>query len=173
MSLNTASMSSPSNHFINLFRYTHWANRQMIEALLEATPPETRPLRRARALLSHLLRAQDVWLGRVQNTDAAQLPFWEEDPLDECVRRSEESSRDWLAFLRGCTDSDFARPVHYQNSKGTPFATDLQDLAAHVVNHATHHRAQIALLLREAGLEPPATDYIFYVRRSEDRLQED
>jgi uncharacterized damage-inducible protein DinB len=33
-----------------------------------------------------------------------------------------------------------------------------------VVNHGTHHRAQIALLLREAEIAPPATGYIYYLR---------
>ena len=165
-------MNDQQKHFIGLFRYTRWANARIVEALSETSILESEPLRRARALLSHLLRSQVVWLGRVQGTEAAQLPFWDEDPLDECARRSEASSRDWLAFLRGCSKADLARPVHYQNSKGKPFATDLQDIAAHVVNHSTHHRAQIALLLREAGLEPPATDYIFYVRSAEAHPQE-
>lgn len=161
-------MATGNEHFADLFRYTRWANTLVIDALRGSDVSERKSLRRARALLSHLLRAQVVWLGRVQGTDAARLPFWETDSLDECARRSEASHRDWLSFLHGCSDGDLARPVRYQNSKGKEFATALRAIATHVVNHSTHHRAQIALLLREAGLEPPATDYIFYVREAEE-----
>ena len=55
-------------------------------------------------------------------------------------------------------------PVAYTNSSGTAFETPLRDILTHVVNHGTHHRAQIALVLREAGIAPPATDYIYFVR---------
>lgn len=160
-------MPDPRVHFADLFRYTRWANALVIEALREADESQHESLRRARTLLSHLLRAQVVWLGRVQSTEAAQLSFWETDALDACAWRNDESARDWLAFLNDCSETDLVQPVRYQNSQGTAFATGLSDIAAHVVNHATHHRAQIALLLREAGLEPPATDYIFYVREAE------
>jgi uncharacterized damage-inducible protein DinB len=34
----------------------------------------------------------------------------------------------------------------------------------HVVNHATYHRGQVASKLKRLGVEPPATDFIFWVR---------
>ncbi|MCS3649485.1 putative damage-inducible protein DinB [Salinibacter ruber] len=52
----------------------------------------------------------------------------------------------------------------YTNSTGTRFETPLRDCRRDVVNHGTHHRAQIALVLREADGAPPPTDYIFFVR---------
>jgi uncharacterized damage-inducible protein DinB len=33
-----------------------------------------------------------------------------------------------------------------------------------VVNHASYHRAQVAMLLRQIGLEPINTDFITYDR---------
>ena len=35
----------------------------------------------------------------------------------------------------------------------------------HVVNHATLHRGQVVGMIRQLGIEPPATDLIFYLRR--------
>ena len=32
----------------------------------------------------------------------------------------------------------------------------------HVVNHATYHRGQIASKLKRLGVEPPATDFVFW-----------
>ncbi len=154
-----------ANHFVGLFRYTRWADEKVIAALREAASgAEADPLRRARALLSHALRAQAVWLGRIQRSDDARLPFWETDSLDECARRSAANAEAWTRFLEKQSPADLEKEIRYQNSKGRVFTTALHEIAAHVVNHSTHHRAQAALFLREAALEPPATDYIFYAR---------
>jgi uncharacterized damage-inducible protein DinB len=118
---------------------------------------------RAVMLLSHLLRAQDIWYGRVAGTDHADLDLWTTDPLPACAERLEASTRRWAALLDD-HDGALDTPVAYTNSSGTAFETPLRDILLHVVNHGTHHRAQIALLLRGADVAPPATDYIFFRR---------
>ena len=147
-------------HLRDQFHYTRWANDQIIEAMEEWDDPLPD---RTLLLLSHLLRAQDVWLGRIQGEP--NLPaIWAEDTLQECRTRAEQSAEAWLDFLQECSEEAFDKTISYQNSKGHPFENELRELCGHVVNHSTHHRAQIAMLLREAGGEPPATDYIFYAR---------
>jgi uncharacterized damage-inducible protein DinB len=156
-------MTSPSPRTaadINvLFQYTRWANDRVLDAMQSAdAPPE-----RALELFSHLLRTQDVWYGRVEGTEHADLDFWATDPLPACAERLDASTRRWQRVLderSGALDD----PIAYTNSSGTAFETPLRDICTHVVNHGTHHRAQIALVLREAGIEPPTTDYIFYLR---------
>lgn len=149
-----------SDDFATLLRYTRWANAQVLSVLRDAgAAPE-----RARALLSHLLRTQDVWYGRVEGTDHAHLDFWATDTLPACAERAEASARRWRTLLHDTADDDLDRSVSYTNSKGTAYDTSLRDILTHVFNHGTHHRAQIALLLREAGVAPPVTDYIYFVR---------
>jgi len=41
----------------------------------------------------------------------------------------------------------------------------LLDQMQHVVNHATMHRGQVVGMVRQLGIEPPATDLIFFLRR--------
>jgi uncharacterized damage-inducible protein DinB len=119
---------------------------------------------RALGLFSHLLRAQDVWYGRVEDTDHAALDFWTTDTLSDCADRLDASTERWKRVLSTRAADDPDQPVVYTNTSGTQFETPLRDVCRHVVNHGTHHRAQIALVLREAGIAPPATDYIFFVR---------
>jgi uncharacterized damage-inducible protein DinB len=146
--------------FQSLFRYTHWANERICSTLQAADGvPE-----RAVDLFSHVLRTQDVWFGRVKGTDHANLDFWRSDDLSTCADRLAASSVRWRAALDEWSADDLDQPINYTNSKGTVFETPLRDLLSHVVNHGTHHRAQIALLLREADVAPPPTDYIFFVR---------
>lgn len=146
--------------FESLFRYNRWANGRVLDAMraAEAVPD------RAVELFSHLLRAQDVWYGRVRDTEHANLDLWVEEDLAACAERAEASADRWHTVLEACAAEDLDRAVAYTNSKGTHFETPLRDVLTHVVNHGTHHRAQIALVLREADIPPPATDYIFYLR---------
>ena len=151
----------PGTDAATLLQYNRWASDRVLDALQStADVPE-----RAVELFSHLLRAQDVWYGRVAGTEHATLNFWATDPLSTCAERLDASTRRWQAVLdeRG---GNLDQPISYTNSKGTAFETPLRDILTHVVNHGTHHRAQIALVLREADVVPPATDYIFYRREA-------
>jgi uncharacterized damage-inducible protein DinB len=142
-----------------LFRYTRWAHGRVLEAMQGADAPD-----RAVTLFSHLLRAQDVWYGRVAGTEHAGLDLWTTESLPDCAERLEASTRRWDTILRRRVPDDLDRAIAYTNSSGTAFETPLRDVLTHVVNHGTHHRAQIALLLREAEIAPPATGYIYYLR---------
>lgn len=144
----------------SLFRYTRWAHDRVLDALQAADEAPARAV----ALFGHLLRAQDVWYGRVQGTEHADLDLWAETTLPACAERLGASTRRWETILRERVPDDLDQGIAYTNSKGTPFETPLRDIFYHVVNHGTHHRAQIALLLREADTAPPATDYIYYLR---------
>lgn len=155
-----APQARTATDFQFLFRYTHWANVRILDTMQAADAvPE-----RAVELFSHLLRTQDVWVGRVQGTDHADLDPWGEEDLSACADRLVASTRRWQTVLDERGPNGLDQSIAYTNSKGTDFETPLRDLLSHVVNHGTHHRAQIALLLREADIAPPATDYIFFVR---------
>lgn len=155
-----ASSSRTIQDFDSLLQYNRWASRRILDAMqLADAVPE-----RAVELFSHLLRAQDVWYGRVQETDHADLDFWATESLSACAERFEASTRRWQTVLEDYEDLD--QFISYTNSKGTPFETPLRDILTHVVNHGTHHRAQIALVLREDDIAPPPTDYIFYLRET-------
>jgi uncharacterized damage-inducible protein DinB len=54
--------------------------------------------------------------------------------------------------------------VHYKNSKGEPWTSNVADVIQHVVFHSAYHRGQIASDVRAAGKEPAYTDFIHAVR---------
>lgn len=149
----------PTPEARTLLRYTQWAHNRVLDTLHSADAVPERILE----LMSHLLRTQDVWYGRVASPDHAALDFWAVDDLRTCAERAENSMERWRSLVADRIDR-LDQLVSYTNSSGTAFEPPLRDILRHVVNHSTHHRAQIALLLREAGIPPPATDYIFFVR---------
>jgi uncharacterized damage-inducible protein DinB len=62
-------------------------------------------------------------------------------------------------------DNAFEEIVYYKNLRGDGYENKLEDILAHLINHGTHHRAQIGQELKLAGVENlPVTDYIFYIR---------
>lgn len=143
-----------------LVQYSAWANDRMLSTLQAADDVPGKTVE----LMSHLLRAQDIWYGRVQKSDHADVALWADDDLAACVERAEASIRRWQKLLEDRSAEALDQSIAYTNSKGTAYETSLRDIVRHVVNHGTHHRAQIALLLRQAEVAPPPTDYIFFLR---------
>lgn len=157
-------MSMPASRtaedFETLFQYNRWANGRVLDTMRAAEDvPE-----RALELYSHLLRAQDHWYGRVEDTEHATLDFWTTESLSACAERLTASTQRWQSVLRERATGNLDQMIAYTNSKGTAYETSLRDILTHVVNHGTHHRAQIALVLRNAEIPPPSTDYIYFVR---------
>ena len=154
------SESRTADDFETLFQYNRWANGRVLDTIQAAEDVPERVLE----LFSHLLRAQDHWYGRVQGTDHASLDFWKTESVSACAERLEASTQRWQAVLEEQAAENLDQMISYTNSKGTSYETSLRDILTHVVNHGTHHRAQIALVLRNADIAPPPTDYIYFVR---------
>lgn len=149
-------------HFRRLFEYDLWANREVLSALQRCQNPPAKTLQ----LLSHILAAEKIWHTRLRREDSSVLPVWPDHPLKECESLMTEVYQNWLTFLEGLSLERLAEKIHYKNSKGTPFETAAGDILMHVVIHGEHHRGQITTLLRQAGEQPPVTDFIAFVRNS-------
>lgn len=157
-------------HFAFLLGFDVWANAAAAHALTDAfhDEPPGHPLREAVRLFVHVTRSSALWLGRVQQTDDARLDIWPEQVdralLAEGAGRAPQTAAAWRALLEATPAADLRRPVVYHNLSGTRYETPLAEIVAHVVNHGSHHRGQIARRLREAGIAPPVLDLIAYAR---------
>lgn len=140
--------------------HTLWGNRRALEALRgTATPPP-----QAVRLLAHLCGAETVWLLRLRGEDPRTVPIWPEWDLEECAERLPANGEAYRAFLTSLTEGGLAEVLTYANSTGRVFETAVGDILHHVFAHGAYHRGQIALLMRQAGLEPVNTDFITFVR---------
>lgn len=148
------------HHLIKLFQYSEWANDRLLTSL-EAHPHDD-----ALRLMNHILGAQDVWLSRIDHGFEGEWALQDTRPIAECRAGNRRSTGAWIAYLGRIDDEALEAAIHYKNLAGLPFENLLKDLVTHVLNHATHHRAQISTLLRQAGATPPGTDYIYYLRES-------
>ena len=141
-----------------LFRYNEWANGEVLQSLRGGAAPE-----KAVQLLAHIVAAEWLWLERIRGVPQS-YPVWPEWKLEEVEQQIAASSAAWLQFLRSCGEPELEREFEYTNSKGMHYRNKVGDAALHVAMHGTYHRGQIAMLVRQHGMEPAYTDFIEGVR---------
>jgi len=143
------------HHFERLYDYNDWANDLFCQKLAEIACKDGEILR----LLSHVHNAQTIWLNRIMQVDKTH-GVWEIYTLEECIAHIKSSSQAWKLWLKD--QKDFDRKVAYKNSIGKSYVMDLADIVIHVANHSTHHRGQIATLLRQQSIDPPKADFYYF-----------
>ncbi|SHL99727.1 Uncharacterized damage-inducible protein DinB (forms a four-helix bundle) [Mucilaginibacter sp. OK098] len=148
-------------YFTRLLNYDKYANETILNAIIKANMPE-KPVE----LMAHLLVAQQIWLSRCKGLPAvggALWPDWKADTFSDIIAKN---SNEWLNYIDSLQENDFEKSIPYKNSKGESFENKLPDVLAHLINHGTHHRAQIGQQLKFAGADSlPNTDYIAYIRQ--------
>jgi uncharacterized damage-inducible protein DinB len=150
------------DYFIHLFNYDRHSNLQIAEMIGKPGDPE-KPVQ----LMAHLLASQQVWLARVKHEPTVGGALWPDWKVDTFLQTIHYNHRGWMNFLDHLQPHDLDNMVSYKNSRGESFENKLSDVLAHVINHGTHHRAQIGQYLKIAGIDLPPTDYIFYIRELE------
>ena len=148
-------------YFTRLYAYNEWANLQLLDLLQPHPAQLTEEIFIA---LSHYLAAQEIWISRIQGRPANVKGVWEIYDLPTCEKLAADTAAAWNSYVPTMTTEDYYRKIAYKNTKGDYYETPVIDIMAHCVNHATYHRAQIARLLRQAGVIPINTDFITYAR---------
>jgi uncharacterized damage-inducible protein DinB len=148
--------------------YSEWASGRLLRA---AAALSTGELERnfgtadggVLGTLVHVFAADRAWLARVQGQPYAdpqgqerELPF-----LSVAWPALHARWKEWAAAL---ADDAVTQMLAYKDLKGNPWETPLWQIVLHVVNHATHHRGQVAGFLRSLGHVPPPLDLIAYYR---------
>ena len=121
--------------------------------------------------LTHMAGAEWIWLERWHGCSPAKAEAWSmwttgivrgpgvlNDRWQELIDRR--------AQLISALDEDrLAAELPFKLLSGDPSSMPLVDQMQHVANHATMHRGQVVGMIRQLGIEPPATDLLFYLRR--------
>lgn len=156
----------------DLFDYHWWANRRLWDvASALGEEAATRAMGKhfsfvsLKGMFAHLYAADFVWFSRFAGTSPERLK-------DESDFASMKALRDqwdaWeaqnRAFIAGLTEDDLGRPLDFRDTAGRPGRLPLGGLLHHVVNHATHHRSEIATMLTIMSGSPPPTDFVVYLR---------
>lgn len=150
-----------------LFEYNRWANRRLLAAAGELSPEELdRDLRGSfgsiKGTLRHLLWGERGWLLFWRESDfGPELSPEELSDLPTIVREWNALEANKDAFLGGLTDAALAAPRNVDENGYV-----LSELLQHAVNHSTHHRGQVVLMLRQLGKTPPGTGFRQFLTES-------
>jgi uncharacterized damage-inducible protein DinB len=154
-----------TEYFKRLFEYDFWANERMLAAM-EATPELAEE---AVKKMSHLLMAKALWLSRLMPNIQVH-PMDVMMPADQRKQVNGELKKRLEDHLAPLTPEKLAGKIAYKNTKGIPSEFVLSDILAHLANHGTYHRGQVATLIKKSGGTPPETDFIVFVSQEKARI---
>jgi len=143
--------------FKELYEYSHHFNQRLMEIFLahqDATSD------RSLQLLNHLVNAQHVWNSRILGI-SPRLGVWDLHLFEDLKSLDIENMNQSIYIL---DQKDLENIISYTNTKGGQYSNIIRDILFHVINHSTHHRAQISSDLKINGIEPIPMDYVFYKR---------
>lgn len=144
-----------------LFIFDLWCTRKITDLLIEMQEFSSRPA--CAAFLSHIINAQVIWYGRVLDRDISGLDLWEELDVNDIKKEAKKAHKQWIDLI-GDHDLELDTTLVYQNTKGVTYSSRFSDICTHLILHGQHHRAQINLLLGQAGIDALPIDYIHYTR---------
>ena len=150
-----------ADRLLRLFEYDNWANEQILLSLQDNLSFEG--AQKAVKYFAHISGSQQMWMNRINDKPLDDIQIWPDYGLPEALQQLKTLNQQWKKLI-ATNKNKLDKIIAYTNSKGTPYDTSLSDILYHVIIHGQHHRAQIAKLLRNAKIDPPATDFIFFTR---------
>lgn len=139
--------------FKDKFTYTHHCNLKMIGLI--SLPNYTNEIAR---LMSHTINAQDIWNKRLL-THPLHMNVWDIHSLKSLPALEKANYTETLQILN---HSDQNSSITYTDTKGNVHRKKKEEVFFHIINHATYHRGQIMLALKNVGVQPIGLDYIHY-----------
>lgn len=161
----------PLDVYRDLYSYMEWADAALWRATLASDA--ARSDEKTRELLHHLHMVQRMflafWTGQSPMA-IAQTKAHDFGQLLELKAWGQPYYAEVRGFLDTADAATLARPLvmpwvkQYEAQMGMTFKEpSIAETMFQVVNHTTHHRAQINSRLRSLGGNPPIVDYIAWV----------
>jgi uncharacterized damage-inducible protein DinB len=159
-----------------LYEYDRWANNRVLQAASTLNAEQfTRDLggsfHSVRDTLLHIIGGEWGWLTywkEVSPGPAFLKNLWDRhDALfhpqafpdfASVEAKWAEVEKEQLEFVNGLTDEALKKMLPIRTSQ-----LSLAHLMHHLANHSTYHRGQVALMLRQLGAKPLATDFHLFL----------
>jgi len=167
-----------------LYKYDRWANNRVLKAVSGLNSEQfTRDLggsfRSVRDTLVHIISGEWGWL-RYWKEPSHSAVFLKElrDRLNTLFSpdafpnigavqlKWEEVEREQTEFVSRLTEEALGKMLSVRGKQ-----VSLMHLMQHLANHSTYHRGQVALMMRQLGAQPAATDFhVFLAENFDERV---
>jgi uncharacterized damage-inducible protein DinB len=148
-----------------LYDYHRWANHHLFDvaaglgdAAVVRDMGKQWSFPTIKGMFAHIYGADSIWLSRWKGGSPGRLQGDADfSALADLRAKWDLLETEQRAFVDGLAEADLARPVTYKNTQGADFQVMLGSLLQHVVNHATHHRSEVATMITLISGSPPDT----------------
>jgi len=152
-----------------LFRYNQWSTAKILNAASNVTQeqflaPASFPHGGLRGTLVHALFAEWIWRNRWEGTSPRVRLRPEDFPTFESLRaRWKDEEKLLTAFVESLTDEQLQGSFGYTSTEGAAHKRILWQAMAHLVNHGTQHKTEVAAILTGYGHSPGDIDLIWFL----------
>ncbi len=156
-----------------IWGYHWWANRKLFdEATSLGEEAATKESGRQfsfptlKGTLARIYGADRIWLARWKGESPSRLHGDADvSSLADLRTRWDALEAEQRAFVASLGTADLKRTIDYKSTNGKPYAEPLWQLLQHVVNHATHHRSEIATMVTMTKGSSVFTDMVLFYRQ--------
>jgi uncharacterized damage-inducible protein DinB len=146
--------------------YNYWARDRQLQACASLTAEQfLRPVGGSfpsvRDTLAHMVAVEWLWLERWRGRSPKSIISADDFPaLVSVVERWNAVEREMREYIANLDEEALTSPLTYMNLQGEEWTYQLREMVAHVLNHQSYHRGQVATLLRMLGIQPPQVDFL-------------
>lgn len=152
---------------IHLLQYDHWASIKLLD-YINSFPEDIfhKPMNSVFPSIAetfyHIFRGKRIWIKRA----LPDLVVNESIIKFDDIEKAKNSMIELHTIMIDAIQQHYEElgEVVYQNTKGTTFKNNFDDIIHHLANHGTYHRGNIASMIRECGYKGTSTDYIQFLR---------
>jgi uncharacterized damage-inducible protein DinB len=147
-------------------KHNYWARDRQLQVCASLTAEQfLQPLAGSfpslRDTLAHMVAVECIWLERWKGGSPKSLfPASDFPDLETVVKRWNTVEREMRDYLASLDEEALASPLTYTNFQGKQWSYPLWVMIAHLLNHQSYHRGQVATLLRMLGVQPPHVDFL-------------
>jgi uncharacterized damage-inducible protein DinB len=156
-----------NDDFRSLYDYNYWADRLVLDACRKLTQEQyaAEPVpgwSSVRSSIVHIAVVTEGWLRGLAGESVGNAPSEADLPtVDDAQRVLDRAYELFGSVVPALTPEQLAAPRTFRG-RGRSAILPPWVVLRHVVNHSTYHRGQVAAKLKRLGVEPAATDLVFW-----------
>jgi len=151
----------------HLYDYNYWANGRYLEAARGLTEEQFRrkhghSWESVQGVLVHMMSSEIMWPARWRGGSPGFLDPAHFQTCDAVMGRWAGVEKEMRLFLAEQTEASLMQELTYTNTKGETFTLPLWQMMAHVPNHNTHHRGELAAMFALMNAPHPEEEVVQY-----------